>query len=774
MRQPPDDQAAAVNAAAELAGEIRPGLTYRFDSKDAAVSRLFSVRFRLTRRCNRSCTFCFIPYQAPLAEEQDVAAAMEQALRGGVRKVVLTGGEPLLHEGLGDLVAEARSLGAQWVEVQSNGLLLAQDDRCRELADAGVTSVTVSVPSHRDAVLEELTGVPASFGKITRGLENLMRFGVDTSVTHVLTPQNVADVGEFVRFLWERQLCHKLCFLFAAPIVPALARPDRILRFSDGVGPLEEALDYCLDHRIPFEGLSERCGLPECLLSGDARYYGEAPPIVDANRATDFFDAPACAVCSRRRYCYRVRALYAYLYGVSEFRPVLEPGVLGEAPVPTGGVVDRAIMVPRRVSARPAAPSGASVAATGAGGSRSDAEPGDPVEDLLGPVARQLGLGDEAIAAVVALDTEWSTVVDVQCRDGSTVQVPGWRVRHGASQGPTVGALEISAELDAARCRAAAIFRGLRAAALGLAMGGAHGGLGCELAALDRRSSSDAVAELLAGIGGAVGGGVDCITPHTSVPWGIVSDAADAASLDATEGVRLLSARPVDSRGRPARMPSVSSAVAAALLVVARYRQLKRRKLRYGIVGFGRAGRRIAALLSLGPRPTSLVACADSRSACLDAAGLDAGSLRAHKAARGCLPEQSRVTHAEVVAADVDVLFLTAPEVPFGSTAADAVRARVLVDMTGTLARTDELVLLEQNCFVVPSSVATCGPMIATAIALEGTGTTLSVATLERSIARHLAELLPKMLHIAGKYGLTMTEAFAALGMQALGATLSS
>jgi len=124
------------------------------------------LRLSLTDRCNLRCTYC-LPEQAVFAprssllgldELERVAAAF---IRLGVRKLRLTGGEPLVRKGAVDLVERlGRRLGAGGLDeltLTTNGLLL--EPNAGALARAGVRRINVSL-DHLD---------PAAFARITRG-----------------------------------------------------------------------------------------------------------------------------------------------------------------------------------------------------------------------------------------------------------------------------------------------------------------------------------------------------------------------------------------------------------------------------------------------------------------------------------------------------------------------------------------------------------------------------------------------------------------------------
>ncbi|MFM8604342.1 MAG: radical SAM protein, partial [Cyanobium sp.] len=88
------------------------------------------LRLSLTARCNLSCPYCL-----PDGQEPEGVLTLEQRLRMisaavalGARSLRLTGGEPLLHAGLEELIAAVQALGERGlreIALTSNGVLLS-------------------------------------------------------------------------------------------------------------------------------------------------------------------------------------------------------------------------------------------------------------------------------------------------------------------------------------------------------------------------------------------------------------------------------------------------------------------------------------------------------------------------------------------------------------------------------------------------------------------------------------------------------------------------
>ena len=109
------------------------------------------VAWNLTRRCNLECAHCYIAAGPSETAEGELTTAECHRITDEILALnpspffILSGGEPLLRPDLAEIAHHAASRGAT-VVVGTNGTLLT-DARIRELKDAGVTGVAVSVDS---------------------------------------------------------------------------------------------------------------------------------------------------------------------------------------------------------------------------------------------------------------------------------------------------------------------------------------------------------------------------------------------------------------------------------------------------------------------------------------------------------------------------------------------------------------------------------------------------------------------------------------------------
>jgi GTP 3',8-cyclase len=133
------------------------------DSRPAAPHRVppRSVRISLTDRCDLACVYCRPSRSDGYLEKQlddEAWRVMARALvESGVRRIRITGGEPLMHPRVVERVGFLASLGVDDLALTTNATRLSA--LARPLRDAGLRRITVSVDSL----------VPERFARITRG-----------------------------------------------------------------------------------------------------------------------------------------------------------------------------------------------------------------------------------------------------------------------------------------------------------------------------------------------------------------------------------------------------------------------------------------------------------------------------------------------------------------------------------------------------------------------------------------------------------------------------
>jgi GTP 3',8-cyclase len=181
---------------------------------------LRDLRISVTDRCNFRCVYCmpkevfgrdyrFLPRRELLTFEE-IERVSRVFVGLGVRKLRLTGGEPLLRRDLEVLVEGLAGIGDVDLALTTNGSALAQ--KARALADAGLDRVTVSLDSLDDEVFRAMNDVDFPVARVLAGIDAAAHAGLPVKVNVVvkrgLNESSVVDIarrfrgtGHVVRFI---------------------------------------------------------------------------------------------------------------------------------------------------------------------------------------------------------------------------------------------------------------------------------------------------------------------------------------------------------------------------------------------------------------------------------------------------------------------------------------------------------------------------------------------------------------------------------------------
>jgi cyclic pyranopterin phosphate synthase len=146
---------------------------------DAHGRGLSDLRISVTDRCNFRCVYCmpkdvfgsdyqYLPH-ADLLSFEEIARVAKVFVGLGVRKIRLTGGEPLLRRNLERLVEMLARLGDIDLTLTTNGTLLVK--KAQSLRDAGLTRVTVSLDSLDDATFRAMNDVDFPVAGVLAGID---------------------------------------------------------------------------------------------------------------------------------------------------------------------------------------------------------------------------------------------------------------------------------------------------------------------------------------------------------------------------------------------------------------------------------------------------------------------------------------------------------------------------------------------------------------------------------------------------------------------------
>jgi cyclic pyranopterin phosphate synthase len=274
---------------------------------------LETLRISITDRCNFRCVYCmpkevygrdyaFLERTALLSFEEIVRVARVFAALG-VRRVRLTGGEPLVRRDVEQLVAQLKKIGVAGsigggrgleLALTTNGALLPH--KAQALAEAGLDRVTVSLDSVDDAQFRALNDVDFPVQRVLDGIDAAAAAGLPVKVNAVVKrganedgivalAEHFRSTGHVLRFIeymdvgvtngWRlddvvsaREIVETISARWPLEPVEA-ARPDetaRRWRYADGAGEIgviasvtEPFCGGCSRARLSAEGRLYTC-----------------------------------------------------------------------------------------------------------------------------------------------------------------------------------------------------------------------------------------------------------------------------------------------------------------------------------------------------------------------------------------------------------------------------------------------------------------------------------------------------------------------------------
>jgi GTP 3',8-cyclase len=276
----------------------------------------------VTDRCNMRCRYCmprevfgpgfvFAP-RDELLHFEEIALVVAAFARAGVRKVRLTGGEPLLRAGLPDLVAMIAAVpGVDDIALTTNGSLLAK--HATRLREAGLRRVTVSLDTLDPAVFRSLADTEIALDAVLEGIAAAVDAGFAPVKLNTVVRRGVndADVERIAEF--GRESGHIV----------------RFIEFMD-VG---DSNGWVLDDVVPSAEIVRRLGERWPLEPADPNYHGE---VASRYRYLDgageigvisSITQPFCGGCTRARLS-AIGEVYTCLFGTRghDLRAIVRTG----------------------------------------------------------------------------------------------------------------------------------------------------------------------------------------------------------------------------------------------------------------------------------------------------------------------------------------------------------------------------------------------------------------------------------------------------------------
>lgn len=263
---------------------------------DSLGRPLRDLRISVTDRCNFRCDYCmprehfdseyeFLPKEKIISYEE-IILIIKSALPLGLKKIRITGGEPLIRKDISKLIKMIRQLDEQIdIAMTTNGVLLRKNVQL--LKKSGLNRVTVSLDSIDNDLFREITDSNFEVKDVLDGIEAAIEAGIEVKINTVIK-RNLNE-GQLIPLI-EKSIDYNV--------------PIRFIEFMDVGSTNSWNLDSVVTGSEMRKIIQQKFGP---LVQKKSNYFGEVAKqwtILDKEYDFGFIESissPFCGSCTRAR-----------------------------------------------------------------------------------------------------------------------------------------------------------------------------------------------------------------------------------------------------------------------------------------------------------------------------------------------------------------------------------------------------------------------------------------------------------------------------------------
>lgn len=162
--------------------------------KDSWGREIDYLRISLTESCNLRCIYCMPEGSAPktcgkVLTKENIFAIVEAGVELNIKKIRLTGGEPLLRQDIVELVKGIKDRGIEKIYITTNGILLAE--KIEDLKNTGLDGVNISLDTlDREQFFSITRG--GELEKVLDGIKKSLKLNLEVKINSVI----IKDINE--------------------------------------------------------------------------------------------------------------------------------------------------------------------------------------------------------------------------------------------------------------------------------------------------------------------------------------------------------------------------------------------------------------------------------------------------------------------------------------------------------------------------------------------------------------------------------------------------
>jgi radical SAM protein with 4Fe4S-binding SPASM domain len=162
-------------------------------------SGLYEIVVGITSKCNFNCKFCYSNSSNKNISSlslETIVKIFDQAKELGVQIIAISGGEPLLHDNIFEILEYAKR-SCPILMLSTNGFFINKEV-AHKLKDIGVDNVQLSIEG-REEVNDELRGIKGAYKNTVFALKYLREEGIDVTITPTIQKENFDNIY----YIWD-------------------------------------------------------------------------------------------------------------------------------------------------------------------------------------------------------------------------------------------------------------------------------------------------------------------------------------------------------------------------------------------------------------------------------------------------------------------------------------------------------------------------------------------------------------------------------------------
>lgn len=238
----------------EIKIPVESYITEYLHNKACASLTPLNGTFELLPLCNMNCRMCYIRIGKEEQEAIHPLHTVEEWLElgriardKGMLYLLLTGGEPFMYPGFKEILQGMQKMGIL-VSVNTNGTLI-DEDTIEWLKEAPPSRLNITLYGASDETYERLCMNPKGHTQVVNAIHLLKEAGISVKINCSITPYNVDDLEDIVKFCKEEELIlEPTTYMF-----PPIRKDSSLIGQNDRFTP-EDAAYYSMKVNMLMNG----------------------------------------------------------------------------------------------------------------------------------------------------------------------------------------------------------------------------------------------------------------------------------------------------------------------------------------------------------------------------------------------------------------------------------------------------------------------------------------------------------------------------------------